>query len=66
MEQSREPTGIQIKSAATFHTSFKKGLTWFDQHVTPLAKRAIVSNGDRRSFSDGVEAMGAGDVAGWM
>lgn len=66
VEHGRELTGIEIKSAATFHTSFKKGLTWFDQNVTPLAKRAIVYNGERRSFSDGVEAMGAGDVAGRM
>lgn len=63
IEQGRELIGVEIKSAATYHTSFQKGLTWFNEHVTPLAKRVIVYNGDRRTFSDGVEAMGAGEMA---
>lgn len=66
LDDARQLTGVEIKSAATFHSSFKKGLEWFENNVTPLARKAIVYNGERRSFSDGVEALRAGDLAAWM
>lgn len=38
----RERVGIEVKSSATFHPSFKKGLARFHEHVAPLAGRYVV------------------------
>lgn len=52
-----ELTGIEIKSAATWHASFKKGLAHFTNHATPLTRHFVVYSGDPMSFSDGVVAL---------
>lgn len=53
----RELIGIEIKSSATYHSSFKKSLLRFRESVAPLARSYIVYNGEARSFSDGIEAV---------
>ncbi len=50
-------TGVEIKSAATWNTSFKKGLLRFDAQLAPLAKRYVVYSGEHIAFSDGIEAV---------
>ena len=53
----RELTGIEIKSSATYHASFKNGLIYFNQKVAPLARSYLIYNGEIMSFSDGIEAI---------
>lgn len=53
----RELTGIEVKSASTYHPSFKNGLRHFGEHVHPLARSYVVYNGDSVDFSDGVRAL---------
>ncbi|QDV10138.1 hypothetical protein Poly30_57000 [Planctomycetes bacterium Poly30] len=65
LDHGRKLSGVEVKSGATYHTSFKKALQWFEEHVAPLQHKCIAYNGERRSFSDGVEALGPGDVAEW-
>jgi predicted AAA+ superfamily ATPase len=57
LDSGRALHGVEIKSAATYHASFKKNLRWFDEGVASLARAAIVYNGDEQSFSDGIEAL---------
>lgn len=49
--------GIEIKSASTFHESFKKSLKHFHERIAPLQARTIVYNGEPLDFSDGVSAV---------
>jgi len=49
--------GMEIKSAATLHARFKQGLIRFDANVAPLAAKAVVHDGARRQWSDGVTAL---------
>jgi predicted AAA+ superfamily ATPase len=56
-DAGRKLMGIEIKSGATYHRSFKKSLLRFNEKVAPLAKMAIVYNGERQVFSDGIEAL---------
>ena len=53
----RELVGIEIKSGATYHHSFKKNLVRFNDNVAPLAHSYIVYNGEPREFSDGIAAI---------
>lgn len=53
----RELIGIEVKSSATYHPSFKKGLARFHEDVAPLAGRYVVYNGERHDFSDGTQAV---------
>lgn len=50
-------TGVEIKAAATWNSSFKKSLLRFSQALTPLAQRYVIYNGDAIEFSDGVRAL---------
>jgi uncharacterized protein len=63
LDNGRKLTGVEIKSAATYHSSFKKGLKWFAENVAPLERKLIVYNGAPQSFSDGLEAIGVGHMA---
>ncbi len=53
----RQLVGIEIKSSATYHSSFKKNLLRFKKTVAPLAGSFIIYNGERHRFSDGIEAL---------
>lgn len=50
-------TGIEIKAAATWNRSFKKGLSNFSDKYKPLARSFVVYSGEEVSFSDGVKAI---------
>lgn len=52
-----ELVGVEIKSSATYHSSFKKMLTRFSNTTAPLARSFVVYNGEPRSHSDGVELL---------
>lgn len=56
-KSGNELVGIEIKSAATYHASFKKGLRNFSERVSPLARRYIVYSGEPIEFSDGITAV---------
>ena len=53
----RELSGAEIKSSATYHASFKKGLLRFSDQIAPLVHRYIIYNGEHQRFSDGIEAV---------
>ena len=53
----RSLTGIEIKSAATYHASFKKQLLRFHEQVQSLKNRYVIYNGETLSFSDGVRIL---------
>ena len=50
-------TGVEIKAAATWNQSFKKGLMHFSEKYRSLAQRYVVYSGEEISFSDGIEAI---------
>lgn len=52
-----ELTGIEIKSSATYHTSFKKELIRFGEKISPLTHSYIVYSGEPMTFSDRIEAV---------
>jgi len=56
-DAGRKLLGIEIKSSSTYNSSFKNSLLRFREKVSPLERSCIVYNGDRRSFSDGIEAI---------
>ena len=49
--------GIEIKSASTWNSGFKKTLKSFSDKQKQLHKSFVVFNGERRLFSDGIEAI---------
>lgn len=49
--------GVEIKAAATWHGSFKKGLRRFADTNTPLTRQYVVYSGEPMTFSDGVDAV---------
>ena len=53
----RELIGVEVKSSATYHPSFKKELARFHADVAPLERRYVVYNGERHEFSDGTQAV---------
>jgi uncharacterized protein len=57
LKHGAELTGIEIKSASTWHSSFKHGLEYFHQHIHPLATRAVVYSGDTVAWSDGSQSL---------
>lgn len=61
-KQGSEIVGIEIKSASTWNSSFKRALEQFDQHLHPLAKRAVVYSGQAIEFSDGSQALSYKDI----
>ena len=56
-KSGRDLIGVEIKSAATYHATFKKGLLEFSKKHHPLARSYIVYSGKALSFSDGIEAI---------
>ncbi len=58
----RSLTGIEIKSAATFHSHFRKMLSRFSQKQHPLQSDYVVYNGEERAFSDGARAINFRDA----
>lgn len=50
-------TGVEIKAAATWNQSFKRGLMHFSEKYSPLEQRYVVYSGEAMSFSDGVEVI---------
>jgi predicted AAA+ superfamily ATPase len=50
-------TGVEVKAAATWNQSFKKGLMRFSEKYSPLAQSYVVYSGEAMSFSDGVEVL---------
>ncbi len=56
-------TGLEIKAAATWNSSFKKGLQRFSDTNAALTRRYVVYSGERMAFSDGVEALPYTNVA---
>lgn len=61
-KQGSEIVGIEIKSASTWNSSFKRALEQFDQNLHPLAKRAVVYSGQAIEFSDGSQALPYKDI----
>ncbi len=49
--------GTEIKSASTWHASFKRALEAFRDKIHPLAKRSVVYSGKAIAFSDGIRAV---------
>ena len=58
----RNLIGIEIKSASTFHSHFKKMLLRFSEKQQPLKSGYVVYNGEERQFSDGVRAINFRDA----
>lgn len=56
-------TGVEIKAASTWNSSFKKGLLRFTETNAALTRRYVVYSGERMAFSDGVEALPYAAVA---
>ena len=50
-------TGVEIKAAATWNSSFKKGLQRFSDTNAALTRRYVVYSGERMAFSDGAAAL---------
>jgi len=48
---------VEVKAAATWNQSFKKGLMRFSEKYNPLAQSYVVYSGEAMSFSDGVEVL---------
>lgn len=57
--------GVEIKSSATYHSSFKKPLHRFSESNAELARSYVIYNGDPRTYSDGLQLLPfhrAGDI----
>lgn len=55
--------GVEIKAAATWNSSFKKGLQRFAESNAALTRSYVVYSGERMAFSDGVEVLPYTSVA---
>jgi hypothetical protein len=62
-KRGHELLGIEIKSASTWHASFKRALASFHKNVHPLAQQSVVYSGEPIAFSDGVAAKNYREVA---
>jgi uncharacterized protein len=62
-KRGHELLGVEIKSASTWHASFKRALEAFDQKVHPLAKQTVIYSGNAIDFSDGIKAVNFKTVA---
>ena len=58
----RNLIGIEVKSAATFASHFKKTLLRFSEKQQTLQSGYVVYNGAARKFSDGIEAIHFSDA----
>lgn len=59
-----ELTGIEIRAASTWSTSFRKNLLRFSENYHALVHQSAVYNGEPMRFSDGVEAVSFREVGG--
>ena len=55
-KRGHELCGIEIKSASTWTSSFKRALESFHDKVHPLAQRSVIYAGEPIEFSDGMTA----------
>ncbi len=53
----RELVGVEVKSSSTFTSHFKKTLLRFAEKQQQLQSSYVVYNGEKRQFSDGVNAI---------
>lgn len=60
--RGRDLWGLEIKSAQTWHPSFRKHLDAFHAQVAPLARRAVVYAGENLTMSDGLRVVGPADI----
>ena len=56
-QSGRQLTGIEIKSASTWHPRFKQALNRFSEKQHPLARSYVIYSGAEQSFSDGLKAI---------
>jgi predicted AAA+ superfamily ATPase len=56
-KRGHELAGIEIKSASTWHSSFKRTLEAFSEKVSRLSSQAVVYSGDNIEFSNGMKAV---------
>ncbi|MDH5354918.1 MAG: ATP-binding protein [Gammaproteobacteria bacterium] len=59
----RELIGIEVKSASTFHHSYKKMLLQFSKKQHALKKSYVVYSGEGMVFSDGIEVVNFKDLS---
>ncbi|MCD8536987.1 MAG: ATP-binding protein [Burkholderiaceae bacterium] len=62
-KRGHELLGIEIKSASTWHASFKRALESFHQKVHPLSQRSVIYSGEAIEFSDSVTVKNYKEVA---
>lgn len=53
MARGRELVGVEVKSATTFSKEAFTTLDRFQDRLKPLARKALVYNGDNLDFEDG-------------
>lgn len=56
-KSGHELVGVEIKAAATWNSSFKKGLQRFAVQLQPLARQYVIYSGKPIEFSDGVQVL---------
>lgn len=56
-------TGIEIKSASTWNSSFKKTLLRFSETTQQLAQACVIYTGSSMTFSDGIQAINYRETA---
>jgi predicted AAA+ superfamily ATPase len=56
-KSGHELVGVEIKAAATWNSSFKKGLLRFAVQLQPLTRQYVIYSGKPIEFSDGVQVL---------
>ena len=57
LQRGSELAGIEIKSASTWNSSFKKSIEHFNQKIHSLSTRVVVYSGEEIGFTDGFKAL---------
>ncbi len=57
LRHGNQLTGIEIKSASTWNSSFTKGLERFEKKMTTLSRKVILYSGDPVHLSSNIEAL---------
>lgn len=57
LQRGSDLAGIEIKSASTWNSSFKKTIEHFHQKIHPLSTRAVVYSGEDIEYTDGFKAL---------
>lgn len=63
IKQGAQLSGVEIKSASTWHSNFKSGLKTFDSKVHALTHKTVVYSGADMRFSDGIQAVNFKDAS---